>query len=57
MGRKGFKGFIVNQTLSSLHGRTLEITLTVPLNNLNITHLFRLFMKMERYLFINISSP
>jgi len=57
MGRKGFKGFIVNQTLSSLHGRTLEITLTVPLNNLNITHLFRLFMKTERYLFINISSP
>ena len=57
MGRKGFKGFIVNLTLSSLHGRTLEITLTVPLNNLNITHLFRLFMKTERYLFINISSP
>ena len=35
---KGFKqGYCVDQTLSSLHGGSLEITRTVPFNNLNPT--------------------
>ena len=28
---KGFKGTVVNRTLSSLHGGSLDIMLTVPL--------------------------
>ena len=30
--KKGFKGTVVNRALPSLHGGSLEITLTVPLS-------------------------
>ena len=29
---EAFKGTVVNRTMSSLHGGSLEITLTVPIN-------------------------
>ena len=33
--RYGFKGFVVNRALTSLHGGSLETRLTVPLNGID----------------------
>ena len=38
LSEQGFKGTVVNRTLSSLLGGSLEITLTVPLKTIFLLH-------------------
>ena len=52
---KAFKGTVVNQALPSLHGGSLEITLTVPVKNWNRNRLISIFA-LSKYCFPPVNS-
>ena len=49
---KGFKVTVVTQALPSLHGGSLDITLTVPLNNRTRLGHWRFLCKLQNVLYL-----
>ena len=56
---KGSRGNVVNRTLPSLHGRSIEIKLAVPLTRLFIHKLiyFLVYLNLINFIRLNRSDP